>query len=165
MRFFVHSSAARGRRWMKLKSNEFEPRWVITAKCHQNRSTRSGWTGEDTEQTDTSTDNKGRLRRLELSGAREPTNRQQAYSSQYFAPLLGRSNKSTTNRTSGTWALNRNVMGSLVSSVHAQFSIRRYSEPRTRTRAYNSRSVIACAWRPYYGARTCVRRYKHHISA
>jgi len=26
MRFFVHSSAARGRRWMKLQSNEFEPK-------------------------------------------------------------------------------------------------------------------------------------------
>jgi len=56
---------------MKLKSNEFEPRWVVTTKFHQNRSTRSGWTGEDTgqnerqtdRQTDTSTDNKGRLKR------------------------------------------------------------------------------------------------------
>ena len=28
MRFFVHSSAARWRRWLKLQSNEFEPRWV-----------------------------------------------------------------------------------------------------------------------------------------
>jgi len=55
---------------MKLKSNKFEPRWVITAKFHQNRSTGSGWTGEDTGQTDTSTDNKGHL---ELSRAREPT--------------------------------------------------------------------------------------------
>jgi len=29
MRFLVHSSATRGHRWMKLKSREFEPRWVI----------------------------------------------------------------------------------------------------------------------------------------
>jgi len=42
MRFFVHSSAARGRRWLKLQSNEFEPRWVLTAKFHPNRSTGSG---------------------------------------------------------------------------------------------------------------------------
>jgi len=42
MRFFVHSSAARGRRCMKLQSNEFEPRWVLTTKFHENRSTGSG---------------------------------------------------------------------------------------------------------------------------
>jgi len=42
MRFFVHSSAARGRRWMKLKSNEFEPRWVITTKFHQNHQPEVG---------------------------------------------------------------------------------------------------------------------------
>jgi len=35
-------SATRWRRWMKLKSNEFEPRWVITTKFHPNRSTGSG---------------------------------------------------------------------------------------------------------------------------
>jgi len=59
---------------MKLKNNEFESRWVLSTKFHQNRSTGSGWTGEDTgqtdRQTDTQSDNKGRL---ELSGAREPT--------------------------------------------------------------------------------------------
>jgi len=77
MRFFVHSSAARGHRWMKLQTNEFEPRWVLTTKFHPSRSTRSGWTGENTgqndrqtnKQTDTSTDNKGCLK---LSGACEP---------------------------------------------------------------------------------------------
>jgi len=75
MTFLVHSPAARGRRWMKLKSNEFEPRWVITTKFHQiNRKWVNG-RGHRTElqtdrQTDTSTDNKGRLK---LSGAREPT--------------------------------------------------------------------------------------------
>jgi len=73
MRFFVHSFTARGRRWLKLQSNEFEPRWVLTTKFNPNRSTRSGWTGEDTgendrqtdkhtnRQTDTSTDSKGQL--------------------------------------------------------------------------------------------------------
>jgi len=37
---------------MKLQSNKFEPRWVLTAKFHPNRSTGSGWMGEDTVQTD-----------------------------------------------------------------------------------------------------------------
>jgi len=41
---------------MKLKSRESEPRWVITTKFHQNRSTGSGWTGEDTGQNDRQTD-------------------------------------------------------------------------------------------------------------
>ena len=69
MRFFVHSSAARGRRWLKLQSNEFGPRWGLNAMFHPNWSTGSGWMGEDTgqnnRQTNTSTDNKGRL---DLSG-------------------------------------------------------------------------------------------------
>jgi len=55
MRFFVHTSATRGRRRLKLQSNEFEPRWVLTATFHPNRSTGSGWTGEDTRQTDRQT--------------------------------------------------------------------------------------------------------------
>jgi len=42
MRYFVHSSTTRGRQWLKLQSNEFEPRWVLTAKFHPNRSTGSG---------------------------------------------------------------------------------------------------------------------------
>jgi len=59
---------------MKVESNEFEPRWVITAKFHPNRSTGSGCTGETPDrttdkqtnkqtdrQTDTSADNKGHL--------------------------------------------------------------------------------------------------------
>jgi len=37
---------------MKLQSNEFESRWVLTAKFHPNRSTGSGRTGDDTGQTD-----------------------------------------------------------------------------------------------------------------
>jgi len=41
---------------MKLQSNEFEPRWVLTAKFHPNRSTGSGWTGDDTRQNDRQTD-------------------------------------------------------------------------------------------------------------
>jgi len=39
MSFFVHSSATRARRWLKLQSNEFEARWVLTAKFHPNQST------------------------------------------------------------------------------------------------------------------------------
>jgi len=78
MRFFVQSSAARGRRWLKLQSNEFEPRWVLTAKFHENDQpevrerarTQDRMTDRQTDrQTDTSTDNKGRL---ELSRAHEP---------------------------------------------------------------------------------------------
>ena len=42
MKLFVHSSAARGRRWLKLKTKQVEPRWVLTAKFHPNRSTGSG---------------------------------------------------------------------------------------------------------------------------
>ena len=38
LRFFVHSSAAKG----QLQSNEFGPRWVLTTKFHENRSTGSG---------------------------------------------------------------------------------------------------------------------------
>ena len=48
---------------MKLKSNEFEPRWVLTTKFHLNRSTGSGRTGEDTGQNDRQT-NKQDGRRL-----------------------------------------------------------------------------------------------------
>jgi len=40
---------------MKLQINEFEPRWVLTAKFHPNWSTGSGWTGEDTGQNDRQT--------------------------------------------------------------------------------------------------------------
>jgi len=60
MSFFVHSSTARGHKWMKLQSNDFEPRWVLTAKFHPNRSTGSGWTGEDTGQTDRQTNRQTR---------------------------------------------------------------------------------------------------------
>jgi len=47
---------------MKLQSNEFEPRWVLTAKFHPNWSTGSGWMGEDTgrQQTDRQTDRQTR---------------------------------------------------------------------------------------------------------
>jgi len=77
MRSFVHSSAARGRRWLKLQSNEFEPRWVLTASFIQIGQPEVGERARTPDrqtdrQTDTQSDNKGRL---ELSGAREPTDK------------------------------------------------------------------------------------------
>jgi len=47
---------------LKLQSNEFESRWVLTTKFHPNRSTGNGWTGEDTRrrQTDRQTNRQTR---------------------------------------------------------------------------------------------------------
>ena len=74
MRFFVHSAAARGRRWLKLQSNEFEPSFIQINQPEVGKRARTPdrTTDKQTDkQTDTPTDNKVRL---ELSGAARTNN-------------------------------------------------------------------------------------------